>query len=261
MDGAIYLERVKYVILKVLGRFPGLSKVIGILSKQVQCIWFSIRKGRVRCFLHWLFRGHFARFLITRKYLAGQKNNLQIGGGYHTIDGWLNGDLIAGDIYLDATKRLPFPDNTFNFLFAEQFIEHLSWKDGKLFFQECHRVLRPGGVIRLSTPDLERLIQVYYDENPYVTLAQAMERHRRKHNAVLSTACHFINDYFHLWGHKFIYDEETLLNELLKAGFVNIKRCRFGKSKYEDLAGRERHADREWLKDGWILILEGVADE
>lgn len=219
---------------------------------------FSITKGRFRQVLFFLtcnplFRGRTIQRYLTR---AGDKK-LQIGGGYHTLDGWLNGDLIAGDIYLNATKRFPFPDDSFGFIFAEQFIEHLSFGDGSKFLKECRRVLKKGGKIRLSTPDLKLLISTYEGRNPNVSLGRAMERHKNNHNKSLTTACHFLNDYFRLWGHSFIYDEDTLTLQLKNIGFSNITRQEFGYSEDKNLSGLERHADLEWMKDAWALILEG----
>jgi predicted SAM-dependent methyltransferase len=181
---------------------------------------------------------------------------LQIGGGYHTKYGWLNGDLIAGDIYLNATKRFPFPNESFDLIFAEQFIEHLSFDEGFCCLQECCRVLKKGGRIRLSTPDLERLSSLYKDENPVVDIKTAMERHRKNHNRTLTTACHFLNDIFRLWGHSFIYDEETLRLQLERAGLSNFSRQKFGCSDNKALGNLERHADSEWMRDAFQLILE-----
>jgi SAM-dependent methyltransferase len=40
--------------------------------------------------------------------------------------------------------RLPFADNSFDFVFSDQVLEHV--QDHKLAFSEIHRVLRPGGL-------------------------------------------------------------------------------------------------------------------
>ena len=45
--------------------------------------------------------------------------------------------------------RLPFRDGTFDLVFSHSVIEHVSDADG--YLRECHRVLRPGGVLYLST--------------------------------------------------------------------------------------------------------------
>jgi predicted SAM-dependent methyltransferase len=249
------MTRSKHLLLRRLEKYPRLYKGA---KKIVRRTRFSIRKGRIRRFLHWLLKGHVIRYFIVKEYLADHGNNLQVGGGYHTIDGWLNGDLIAGNIYLDATKPLQIPSESMDFIFAEQFIEHISLDENRKFMQECYRILKPNGVIRVSTPDLERLIQVYYDKNPRVSLYNAMERHRKQHNRELTTACHFLNDFFRLWGHRFIYDEETLKSLFMSAGFIRIKRCRFGESRYLDLKNRERHANVDWMESAFVIICEAT---
>ena len=45
--------------------------------------------------------------------------------------------------------RLPFQDATFDFVFSHSVIEHVTTAPG--YLRECHRVLRPGGVLYLST--------------------------------------------------------------------------------------------------------------
>jgi hypothetical protein len=46
--------------------------------------------------------------------MAGEPR-LQLGAGPHALPGWLNSDLISGDIYLDLGRRLPLPNQSFTF--------------------------------------------------------------------------------------------------------------------------------------------------
>ena len=52
--------------------------------------------------------------------------------------------LSAGVTSADA-EALPFPDNTFDFVYAHGVIQYAS--DDRRVVAECHRVLRPGGVV------------------------------------------------------------------------------------------------------------------
>lgn len=52
----------------------------------------------------------------------------------------------------DLEARLPFEDNSFDVVCANQVIEHLSNTDG--FIREIRRVLRPEGYAIISTPNL-----------------------------------------------------------------------------------------------------------
>jgi len=217
----------------------------------------DVKKGKSKQLWHFITHGIPWRKFVIKRYIKNQGlKKLQIGGGYHTKAGWLNGDLIAGDIYLNAAKKFPFPDATFDVIFAEQFIEHLNLATGLFCLKECNRVLKHGGTIRLSTPDMKKLILFYSDENPEVDCETAMARHKRNHNPRLTTVCHFLNDFFRLWGHTFIYDEETLLLHLGSAGFTNIDRKRFDCSDNPHLQKLEIHADVEWMKNAFQLVLE-----
>jgi SAM-dependent methyltransferase len=55
-------------------------------------------------------------------------------------------------------SRLPFASSSFDLVFSHSVIEHV--RSAKLYLEECHRVLRPGGVLYLSTA-------------PYLSLAGA----------------------------------------------------------------------------------------
>lgn len=202
-----------------------------------------MKRNKFRQFSHWLKSGHAIRQLRIKKYLS--TNNLvclQIGGGRHAIKDWLNADIIAGEIYLNATKKLPFPDESIDFIFAEQFIEHLSYIGGNFFLNEAFRILKYEGVIRVATPNLDGLIDVYKDQNDNVIQEDVISRHRRNHNPQCQNYCHFINDIFHLWGHKFIYNKKTLEETINTAKFKKVEWKIFGKSSYEALKNRERHA-------------------
>jgi hypothetical protein len=46
---------------------------------------------------------------------------LQVGGGWHRLEGWLNTDIemIPSVMQMDATKHFPFGDGTFEFVYSE----------------------------------------------------------------------------------------------------------------------------------------------
>ena len=53
----------------------------------------------------------------------------------------------------DVTKPLPLGDNSVDVFQAEDVFEHLRYDDVFAVIDEIHRVLRPGGLFRLSVPD------------------------------------------------------------------------------------------------------------
>ncbi len=223
----------------------------------------KIKRGEYlfRPFIHWLLTGHLICRWRIRKYFkqVDSSRNLQVGGGRHVIKGWLNADLIDGDIFLDATCSLPFRDSSFDYIFTEHFIEHLSRKEGIYFVVEAFRVLKPGGVLRLGTPSLRALMEIYIDNHQEISRSEVMDRHNRIHKQkeVCSTAAEYFNDVMRRWGHQFIFDEETLESTYQESGFINIKRVRFGVSEHSTLQNLERHAEVEWVKSAFVIIYEG----
>lgn len=57
-----------------------------------------------------------------------------------------------GLVQTDARGTMPFRDGVFGLVVASEVIEHLP--DGVPFLRECRRLLRPGGVLLLTTPNL-----------------------------------------------------------------------------------------------------------
>src|SRR5205823_1818504 len=80
---------------------------------------------------------------------------LHLGAAENVHPGWLNTDLHSyghgGElVYLDVRKPFPLPDASFDFVFSEHMLEHLTYEEGQQCLGECLRVLRPGGTIRTA---------------------------------------------------------------------------------------------------------------
>jgi predicted SAM-dependent methyltransferase len=175
--------------------------------------------------------------IIGAYFSAYESRKLHIGCSDNIIDGWLNSDLspISDDVLtLDATKKFPFESNNMGYIFSEHMIEHISYSSGLAMLRECHRVLRNNGKVRISTPDLQFLIDLYRSEKSelqieYIKFATKLFIK----NAPYPDDTFVINNFVRDWGHLFIYDEKTLRSSLEKAGFSNIVRCELNESKNE----------------------------
>ena len=53
---------------------------------------------------------------------------------------------------VDITRTFPYEDQSFNIVIAIEVSEHIP--DHENFFQEVHRILKPGGKLYLSTPNI-----------------------------------------------------------------------------------------------------------
>ncbi len=102
---------------------------------------------------------------MARDYLGRHAvRKLHIGCGGNPLEGWLNTEYEPraplSVMYLDASRPFPIPSDSFDLIFSEHMIEHVPLGAAFNMLQECGRVLRPGGLVRISTPPLEYLIKL-----------------------------------------------------------------------------------------------------
>jgi predicted SAM-dependent methyltransferase len=92
------------------------------------------------------------------------KTYLNLGCGQRFHKDWTNIDFVSNSPYVQAYNLLqgiPFEDNAFEVVYHSHVLEHFSKADGKKFIQECYRVLKPNGIIRIAVPDLEQIAKEY----------------------------------------------------------------------------------------------------
>jgi predicted SAM-dependent methyltransferase len=205
----------------------------------------------------------FDRKMVERYLQLPRPHMLHLGCGRNVLPGWLNSDyypISEKVMFLDAARPFPFPDNSFDFVFSEHMIEHIPYTVGCAMLKECYRVMKPGGKIRISTPNLNFLIDLYLNEN-----TDTWSRYRQwSHNkfvfwAPSSDAAFIINNFVRDWGHQFIYDENALRQALCAGGFIHIARCALNQSASSELANLENETR---LPPGFLaletLTLEGM---
>jgi len=188
---------------------------------------------------------------------------LHLGCGDHVLAGWINADLDPrGEdcLAFDAAKPFPFEDESLDVVFSEHMIEHMNFQDGMVMLRECWRVLKPGGRIRVTTPDLPFLIKIYTGPRSKLEEDYLVWAARRFVPQPPDEAAIFVfNNFVRAWGHLFIYDLATLSRSLSAAGFVAIEQFRLGESDHPHLRGIE-NIDR--LPPGFLQLesctLEGV---
>lgn len=88
---------------------------------------------------------------------------INLGCGYDYRKGWLNIDSSgksAADQLMEA-HDLDLPDGAAEEIDAAQLVEHLGFFKTKFCLAECWRVLKPGGILRLETPDIDKTFALY----------------------------------------------------------------------------------------------------
>ena len=167
----------------------------------------------------------------VREQLRGHAR-LHLGCGNHLLDGWANLDFGVADgvIRCDLTRPLPVEPASIEAIFTEHFIEHITRAESQRLLADCYRVLKSGGVIRISTPNLEALV------------AQYRLRRTTEWSDVgwtPSSPCALLNEGLRSWGHQYVYDADELSGLLSEAGFTRIKRAGWRESDHAFLRGLE----------------------
>lgn len=107
---------------------------------------------------------------------------VNVGCGRTVHSAWVNLDLVPsapGVVKHNLCFGLPFHDNEVDGVYHSHVLEHLHPEQGERMLQECFRVLRPGGVLRIVVPDLEQIARLYlnYHEQAWEGESQAMQRY------------------------------------------------------------------------------------
>lgn len=176
---------------------------------------------------------------------ASRGLRINLGAGEHPIESWLNIDMRSADLILDLTWGLPFADGSVAYAFSAHVLEHLYYpREALHVVQELHRVLEPGGVLRVVVPDIEKCIRAYATEDVdfFVDRRQTWTWWPTGDTPLESFLAYAGASAApgDIAGHKFGYDFETLSKLLRRAGFTRIERSDYMQSRHEALRVDDR---------------------
>jgi predicted SAM-dependent methyltransferase len=204
------------------------------------------------------YAGLFRRpYLISSYFQHNAVRKLQIGSDVWLLPGWLNTDLYPkafGCITLDATKPFPFPSASFDYIFSEHQMEHIAYSDAAKMLRECHRALRPRGKLRIALPCMDRLVGLFASsrsdvQQKYIAIRTAECYPGIKH----PSPCFAINAAFMNWGHRFLYDRETLQSLLQEIGYTEIQFFAAGQSDDCNFTGIEMRTSEIDLHETMVV--------
>lgn len=106
----------------------------------------------------------------------------------------------------DVSRLDMYAADSVDLIYASHVLEHFGRHDFRAVLCEWHRVLRPGGVLRLSVPDFETVVRLYpqYGLVPLLGLVCGGQK-----NAT---------DYHHM-----VFDAAFLRDTLHELGFVDVR--------------------------------------
>ena len=160
---------------------------------------------------------------------------VNLGSGDCKLNGWLNVDLARKDnpdLVADLSQPLPFADASVDYIHTEDFFAALTLEQAYDFLRECRRVLKPHGVMRLLTPDLEKFARKYLEDPDWL-----VQVWHRLVGVPLKTgsACEVFNLGMQLAG-RFQYDKTTLMQMATECG-LRAYEVAYGQSEHAALRG------------------------
>lgn len=229
------------------GRHGAVHALLSYFGRKIPGVWPVIGRAVTRRYLE--------RWLSTQ----GVKL-VNLGSGSNLIVEMLNADRSPhADVFVDITERLPFPSGSLDGILCEEVIEHLDYLAAIGLRDEILRVLKPGGIIRISTPDLSYLLRM-------AVSAVAPERMVRAEAETFlggvplgpaTLRLGAINSFFYHHGHRCLYNLDGLV-ELFQAGGFEVYRI----SSYGDPQSRlgtyDSHAERYGHPADVSLFIEFV---
>lgn len=158
--------------------------------------------------------------------------NINIGNGPFKHDGWLNVDCSISFkqdvVACDLRRKWPLRSGSAKYIFSEHVFEHFGYPDeiGHIL-KECHRILKPGGVLRVIVPNAERYLRAYADDD---------EAFVREVGGESASKLSVVNVMMRENGfHKYAYDYGELERVLKSAGFGSVSPSSLRASRHAEL--------------------------
>jgi predicted SAM-dependent methyltransferase len=192
-------------------------------------------------------------------------SRLHVGCGFLFAPDWINVGLFEESylpygttkynnglvLHLDITKDFPFDDGSLTAIYAAHFVEHFSFDEGLELARTFHRALAPGGVLRLTFPDLALWARKYVERD-----AAFFDRYRKfflSDPAVkVRTPGEIFMSQVHGWGHRWGYDVESVTHLLQLAGFEQASSRQAFESAIPDVRRLESSWEGRLMETGYV---------
>jgi predicted SAM-dependent methyltransferase len=150
---------------------------------------------------------------------------LELGSGpKRGENNWTTVDFFGVDIPWDLRFGIPLPDNSVSKIYTSHLLEHITFVQLIKFLKECRRCLNADGEFIVSVPNAELYLNAYHNKKYF-------RPHKECWPDAVSNTGSYIDqiNYIAYMGneHKYMFDEENLLNILLISGFNDAKIRRF----------------------------------
>lgn len=197
----IEMKKVKYLVKKSFS------------EDTIKRIKYFIQPVQVLGEHSWILFGKIIRIFNKPKFPDKEKFgvNLHLGCGIVNHKAFINidGFPFSHVHYVrDISNLSVFEDNSVDLIYASHCLEHFQYNNVSDVLREWGRVLKKGGTLRLSVPDFDLLLKIYYanDMNPDFIIPQLLGGQNNKYNY-----------------HYMVFNKQNLKSKLLDIGFEDIE--------------------------------------
>lgn len=166
---------------------------------------------------------------------------LHLGCGKRFIEGFIHIDAVEYP-HIDhvcSIDQLSFlPDETCHLIYACHVLEHFKRREVARVLAEWNRVLKPGGVLRLSVPDFEAICKVYLSNHDIRSVIGPLFGRQ---------------DYLYNI-HYNVFDFDSLSSALSSCGFRDVRRYDWRETEHANVDDYSQAYVPHLDKDNGILI-------
>ena len=173
----------------------------------------------------------YRNFLAKKKWkeLSKQKEiKLNLGSGAKKgKNGWTTVDINGADINWDLENGIPLPDKSVDKIYSSHLLEHLPYQQLLKFLKRCRAILKSNGEFSVCVPNFK----LYLDSYKKNKMFKKRELWWQPALVDTNSAIDQLNYIAYMKDqHKYLFDQENLVNTLKKAGFLDVKLRAFDKT-------------------------------
>lgn len=169
---------------------------------------------------------------------------IELGSGKKSgKDGWITVDQSGADIIWDLRRGIPMPDESIDRIYSSHLLEHIPYQQLIPFLRECRRVMKSDAEFSVCVPNFRLYVDAYNDKK----LLRTRDTWWQPGVVDTGSSIDQLNYIAYMLDeHKYMFDEENLINTLLQAGFSNVQLREFN----EELDLLERDFESIYAKAG-----------
>lgn len=161
--------------------------------------------------------------------------------------------------YMELTKPFTLATNSADAIYASHVWEHLYFDEALFAISECHRILKPGGILRLAVPNLRFYCEDYLKSDVVTAAAELNQRLLyRSTSRPKSWTKRIYQALTDFHSHKFMYDPAFLSTLLSEHLFADVAEKKYHESAIPEITEVES-AGRVSETAGFAV--EGVASK